>query len=452
MTKEQLWEATLGEIELQIAKNHFNTWFKNTFIIDGADDTETATIAVPGAFHQEYIEKNYKDKIIKILLDLSSGNIKKIAFIVKAKKTTADTLAKTTTKSQEMGAESKGGSVEVSLNIKYSFSSYIVGKGNELAYAACQAVARKPGETYNPLFLYGGVGLGKTHLLQAIGNEVKKERPGTRVLYLTSERFTNEFIQSVRSGEADKFKQLYRSVDILLVDDVQFLAGKEQTQEEFFHTFNALHQNNKQIVLTSDRPPKAIAALEGRLISRLEWGMIADIAAPDLETRIAILENKCKDKNLKLPRDVIQYVAAHVHNNVRELEGVLNSIVASSQLHATEPTLETIKPFLTSLRSNQKASALTAKEVIQIVANYYNIPHDAIVGSSRKKEFVAPRQVAMYLLREELKSSYPNIGACMGDRDHTTAMYGCERIEKLLQEDDRAQEDVNTIRQQLYVQ
>jgi chromosomal replication initiator protein len=453
MHKDQLWSAALGSIEVQVSKAIFTTWFKSTSALDLED--EHLLVAVPSDFHKGYLEKNYSSKLLKHLQDISTGEVKKISFIVTGKK--QETAKKpsgqvptTSISEQQVAPQTAGSAPSLDLNPNYIFGHFIVGKSNELAHAACQAVARKPGEVYNPLFLYGGVGLGKTHLVQAIGHEVRKNFGNKNVLYISSERFTNEFIQSVRMGETEKFKQFYRSVDLLIIDDIQFLAGKEQTQEEFFHTFNALHQANKQIVITSDRPPKAIPALEARLVSRFEWGMIADVGTPDLETRIAILENKCKEKDISLSRDTLQYIAAHAQHNVRELEGVLNSIIASTQLYGTQPTLEVVKSILAPLHTSQKTSALTAKDVVQLVAKFYNVAAEIIMGESRKKEYVGPRQVAMYLMREELKSSYPAIGNAMGGRDHTTVMHGCEKVEKNIQDDPRLAKDISTLRQQLY--
>lgn len=451
ITKEQLWEAVLGELELQLTRANFTTWFKNTFPIDLADGT--LVVGVPGNFHKSYLESNCYAKISKALHDLSRGEIKKVSFIIQVRKSPSPVPTKPTVVANPAPAESTRATAPNSLEInpRYTFTTFIVGKNNELAHAACQAVARKPGEVYNPLFLYGGVGLGKTHLLQAIGNEIRANDHNKRILYISSERFTNDFIQAVRSGEGEKFKNLYRSVDLLLIDDIQFLAGKEQTQEEFFHTFNALHQNNKQIVITSDRPPKAIAALEHRLISRFEWGMIADIASPDLETRMAILEHKCREKNVNLSREAIQYIASHVHHNVRELEGVLNSITAKSQLSGAAATLDDIKQILHSVTPTKHSGAVTPKDVIQAVSRFYDVAIELLTGESRRKEYVLPRQVAMYLMREELRASYPTIGTSMGGRDHTTVMHGCDKITKVLVDDERLQKDLNLLRQQLYI-
>ena len=336
------------------------------------------------------------------------------------------------------------------LRVKYTFESFVVGKGNELAKAAATAVVEKPGMVYNPLFIYGGVGLGKTHLMQSIGNSVIEKHPEKKVIYVTCEKFTNDFIRSVRGGNIEEFKNNYRTVDLLLIDDIQFIAGKEGTQEEFFHTFNALHQEDKQIVVTSDRPPKAIPALENRLTSRFEWGMIVDVGSPDLETRNAILEAKCLEKKYELDPQIIQLIAKSIQNNVRELEGALNKVIAYHQLNNTQPTGESVKSLLSSLSASPKKGALTPKQIISTVSEYYDIKTEDLTGGCRKKALVTPRQIIMYLMREELRSSYPAIGHELGGRDHTTAMHAYTKITKEVDDDERTRQDINLIRQKLY--
>jgi chromosomal replication initiator protein len=336
------------------------------------------------------------------------------------------------------------------LNVRYTFDTFIVGKGNELAHAAAQAVASRPGEAYNPLFVYGGVGLGKTHLLQAIGHAMLGTNRETKILYVSSEKFTNEFVSAIKSGRAKDFKDRYRTADLLLIDDIQFIGGKEQTQEEFFHTFNELHQHGKQVVLSSDRPPKAIPALEDRLRSRFEWGMIADISAPDLETRAAILQAKAQEKNFPLPTDLINLIAATVQSNIRELEGALNKIIAFHQLKNTEPTRETIKSILTSFESQSMRKSLTPKELINTVSDFFDVALSDILGKSREKRLSFPRQIIMFLLREELKMSYPAIGTELGGRDHTTAMHAHTKIQNEIENDLKLKQDIELIKQRLY--
>ncbi len=451
MDSKQLWEAILGELELNLSKANFTTWFKNTFILQ--INEQEIVVAVPNAFTKAWLEKKYHKYITEALKNVSEKTFNKVSYVVETKEkltTSLDNEHKTL--NQEISSNNSHVAInnKIGLNPKYTFESFVVGKGNELAHAACLAVAKKPGEVYNPLFIYGGVGLGKTHLMQAVGNYILNEQKNKKVLYVTSEKFTNDFIQLVQQGEAKKFKEKYRMVDVLLVDDIQFLAGKEQTQEEFFHTFNTLHQENKQIIISSDRPPKAIPALEQRLISRFEWGMIVDVNAPDLETRIAIIRSKMKEKNLSLSEEIVKIIATSVQNNVRELEGILNKIIAFHQLNNTPPTEDSVKNIISSLSSNIKRGHITPKKLIQTVAAYYDIETEGLIGNSRKKELVVPRQIVMYLMREELDASYPNIGQELGGRDHTTAMHACNKINKEIENDEKIAHDIEMIKQRLY--
>ncbi len=455
MDLQQLWQSVLGELELSISKANFTTWFKNTFIINIENDH--ILIAVPNAFTKTWLEKKYQKDILNAIKNTGTL-IKSIEFKVQSKPSPSNQPSLNPQAQARVNMEkieennnfNQPINTTNGINPKYIFKNFVVGKGNELAHAACIAVAKKPGEIYNPLFMYGGVGLGKTHLMNAIGNEILEKFTDKKVLYVTSEKFTNEFINAVQHGETKKFKEKYRSVDVLLIDDIQFLAAKEQTQEEFFHTFNALHQNNKQIVINSDKPPKAIPALEQRLVSRFEWGMIADIGAPDLETRIAILKAKCVEKNYELDEDILRYVATTVQNNVRELEGILNKIIAFHQLNNQVPTLDSVKNIISSLSSSSRSGRVTPKQIIQTVTEYFDIKIADVIGNSRKKELVNPRQIIMYLMRQELNSSYPNIGQELGGRDHTTAMHACTKISKEIQENEKLSQDIELIKQRLY--
>jgi chromosomal replication initiator protein len=338
---------------------------------------------------------------------------------------------------------------ECGLNARYTFANFIVGKGNELAQAAAKAVAERPGVAYNPLFFYGGVGLGKTHLVQAIGNEIRKKHPEKKVLYVTCETFTNEFIDAVRSGRGKQFHDIYRGVDVLLIDDIQFISGKTETQEAFFHTFNDLYHANKQIVISSDRHPKAIPTLENRLISRFEAGMITDIAPPDFETRTAILSAKCQEKHYSLPQEIIHLLAAHVQHNVRELEGALNKIIAFHQLKNIPPTLEFVKTLLASTQPVPRKN-FTPKQLVQLVASFYDLRIEDLLGKSREKRLAYPRQIIMYLLRVESRASFPAIGHELGDRDHTTAMHACEKINRDIENDPRVKHEIDLIKERLY--
>jgi chromosomal replication initiator protein len=458
MTNQELWQAVLGELELSLSKANFTTWFKGTFIAE--NNEEKVVIGVPNTFSKSWLEKKYHRYISKSLQNITERQIRQIEYLVnpkikeepqKAKEqtTTQDATASYSTKTNivNTGKVDKNG-----LNSKYTFDAFVVGKGNELAHAAAQSVAQKPGSNYNPLFIYGGVGLGKTHLVQAIGNEVAKKHPALKILYITCEKFTNDFIEAIRNGKAKKQQDTYRAVDILIVDDIQFIAGKEQTQEAFFHTFNELHQKNKQIVLSSDRPPKAIPALEKRLISRFEWGMMADINNPDIETRIAILEKKCAEKNFSLDKEMINYIVNNIQNNIRELEGALNRIIAYSQLRKKAITLEDVKGIVTTLAATPNKKPLTPKHIINTIATFYDISIEKLVGSSRKSELVFPRQITMYLMREELKSSYPHIGQELGGRDHTTAMHAYTKISRELENNEKIRNDIEMIKESLYRQ
>jgi chromosomal replication initiator protein len=446
MNNEQLWQAILGEIELSLSRANFTTWFKNTFI--SSIENNRVIICVPNTFTKAWLEKKYHKEIANAFKNVGSVEIKEIIYKVEARKelSSDDFIKKVKT---ENVVEAKPKIVNrFGLNNRYIFDNFIVGKNNELAHAACQAVAANPGHAYNPLFIYGGVGLGKTHLLQAIGHELSKKTD--KVLYVSSEKFTNDYVHAIRNGQAKDFKDRYRNIDLLLIDDIQFMGGKDGTQEEFFHTFNELHQTNKQIVISSDRPPKAIPALEKRLLSRFEWGMIADVSSPDLETRIAILETKCREKNYKLDREILAYIANNITNNIRELEGALNRLIAYYEFNNSLPSIESTKSILAGIISNFQSRSTTAKTIIEAAAKFFDINIKDLVGQSRKKELVVPRQIVMYLMRKEINASYPSIGQELGGRDHTTAMHAYNKIERECQEDEKIKQHVDSIKQVIY--
>jgi len=471
MTTHELWQAALGELELSLfastgSKTHYSTWFKNTYI--SSFENLRVVVGVPNAFTKAWLEKKYHLNILKALQNVSKEPVKEIMYRVEVKPqsahesaqsasttATAPAIAVTNQAIEEIQrpqteVECRESANVFGLNPRYTFENFIVGKTNELAHAAAQAVAEKPGR-YNPLFIYGGVGLGKTHLLQAIGHKMIEMNSRAKVLYVTSERFTNEFIHSVRSGRAKDFKDTYRNVDLLMIDDIQFITGKEGTQEEFHNTFNTLHQANKQIIMSSDRPPKAIQGIEQRLVSRFEWGMIVDISTPDLETRIAILESKCKERGCELDREILSFIAAAIHSNVRELEGALNKIIAYHQFKNTRPTLETVRELLSSVtQAGLSKKNLTPKMLLDTVAAYFDIAVPDLLGKCREKRLAFPRQIIMYLMREELKSSYPAIGKTLGGRDHTTAIHAYGKINREIQEDEKLKHDLNLIKQRLY--
>jgi len=446
MNNEQLWQAILGEIELSLSRANFTTWFKNTFI--SSLENNRAIICVPNTFTKAWLEKKYHKEIANAFKNVGSLEIKEILYKVETKKEPAmDNYIKKVKTENIVEAKPKIIN-RFGLNNRYVFNNFIVGKNNELAHAACQAVAANPGQAYNPLFIYGGVGLGKTHLLQAIGHELSKKTD--KILYVSCEKFTNDYVQAVRNGQAKDFKDHYRNVDLLLIDDIHFMGGKDGTQEEFFHTFNELHQTNKQIVISSDRPPKAIPALEKRLLSRFEWGMIADVSSPDLETRIAILETKCREKNYKLDREILSYIANNITNNIRELEGALNRLIAYYEFNNSSPAIDSAKSVLAGIISNFQSKSTTAKTIIEAAAKFFDINIKDLTGQSRKKELVVPRQIVMYLMRKEINASYPSIGQELGGRDHTTAMHAYNKIEKEYQDDERMKQYINSIKQVIY--
>lgn len=458
MNNDQIWQATLGELEINLSRVNFVTWFKDTFLSSFEDGR--AIICVPNAFVKKWLEEKYHKNIVNSLENITKHKLHEIIYKIELRhgsnsissvaRQIKDTETASVADSNIQKPDSTIKTVTANrfgLNPKYVFENFVVGRGNELAHAACRAVVNNLGKAYNPLFIYGGVGLGKTHLLQAIGNEVAKHTD--KILYATSEKFTNNYIQAVQTGKAKDFKNIYRNVDLLLVDDVQFMGGKDGTQEEFFHTFNELQQGDKQIVMTSDRPPKSIPAIEKRLISRFESGMVADVGKPDMETKIAILERKSIEKGFPLDKDVLIYIANNVQNNIRELEGALNKVVVIHQLSNSVPTLKSVRNALSDYVSSLQAKSLSAKEIIEAVSRFYEVSLKEIAGNSRRKELVGPRQVAIYLIREELSSSYPSIGQEMGGRDHTTAMHAYNKILREVKENDneKLKQDLESIKQ-----
>jgi len=447
MSNEELWQAVLAQIQLNTSPANFATWFKNTEISSQKDGQ--ITISTPNSFVKEWLENKYGKSIFKILHSLDE-KIKEVNFDIcksglKALKRDPVSIPKDgQLEFQELEIDR-----QTNLNPRYTFENFIIGPFNELAQAAAFASAKNPGKVYNPLFIYGGVGLGKTHLLQALGNEVIKNFHQKKIQYLPAEKFTSAVVTAIRNREIEGFKTKCQKADILILDDVQFLAGKEKTQEEFFHTFNALYEKNKQIVLSSDRPPKAIPALAERLRSRFEGGMIADISYPDYETRIAILKAKCLERKTDFSEDVLNYIAANIQRNIRELEGALNRLIAYQRLNSQSPDLEAAKTLLKSIVLSP-SKVVSVKKIIQAVADFYDLKEKEILSSSRKKEVVRPRQVAMYLLREELKSSFPFIGRKCGGKDHTTAIHAYGKMIKELEKSEQLEEELSLIKQRIF--
>ncbi len=450
LSHEELWRAVLGQVELSISKANFITWFKGTSIL--SIDKGVVTIAVPNGFAKEWLENKYNLYILKALKSFSqdiseircsisqsnSDNKRQSSAPVKSvdavkpffsqNSASNDFSRKKIENSVNTAPPESPALFKSNLNPRYTFDKFIVAENNELARAACFAVSQNLGHLYNPLFIYGGVGLGKTHLLQALGNEIVKCHPEKRVKYITSERFTGELVDSIKNQSIDQFKAAYEQIDLLIIDDVQFLSGREKTQNEFFHIFNALYQINKQIVISSDRPPKAIPTLEERLRSRFEGGMIADISRPSLETRLAILEAKALEKGVSLDPASLHYISEHITNNVRELEGALSRIAAFSELQHVPISLTLVQKVLGDTIHHKKT--LSPDDVLGVITDFYRVTREDLAKKGRKKELAHPRQMAMYLMRTELESPLSSIGACFGGRDHTTVLHAVEKITK----------------------
>jgi chromosomal replication initiator protein len=440
MNAEQVWQTALGELQLQMTKATFDTWIKDTRVMSYEDGT--FVIGAHTAYAKDWLENRLLTTVKRTLIGLT-GRAVEVKFIVWNPQQPANEELPLL---QSCPPPVPAAANPTTLHPKYTFENFIVGSSNRLAQAACLAVAERPAEAYSPLFIYGGVGLGKTHLLHASGHVSVHE--GLQVLYVSSEKFTNDFINSIRSHNTKSFREKYRNIDVLLIDDIQFIAGKESTQEEFFHTFNTLHSANKQIVISSDRPPKAILTLEERLRSRFEWGLIADIQPPDLETRIAILRFKAGNQPFPTPDEVIDFIAHRIQSNIRELEGALNRVIAYARLMQQPLTLELATNALHGLMAHQRT--LTATEILEAVARFYKLEPSALTGRRRKKEIVIPRQMAMYLIRQETRSSLPQIGQALGGRDHTTVLYGCEKIASQIETDDQLRREMLAIKEILY--
>jgi chromosomal replication initiator protein len=491
MDAKQVWRAALGELQVTLSPANFETWLRDTALVE-VDDTRFR-ISVPNGFAKDWLESRYRSLISQTLgrivgygvqVDFVVGPTESSADAQEAEGATAgeaagnlgDLEAREPVGSRagagtglmqrpgdpsqgraagpapqvrvEPGRNGEGGATNI--NTRYTFANFIVGSANRLAHAASLSVAERPGHAYNPLFLYGGVGLGKTHLMHAIGNQVMAKFPRKRVVYATSEKFTNEFITSIQQGKIDEFRARYRRIDLLLIDDIQFIADKERTQEEFFHTFNAIHEEGKQIVLSSDRPPKAIVTLEERLRSRFEWGLIADLTAPDLETRIAILRAKAEEGAVPIASDVMEFIARKVVSNIRELEGALNRIVAYASMGAMPISIELAQAVLSNVLYNPKKRQITPERIAKAVSEYYGVGLDALKGQKRDKAIVVPRQIAMFLMREETDVSLLRIGAELGNRDHSTVLHACDKITRESAGNDELRREIAAVRELIY--
>jgi len=495
MDAKQVWRAALGELQVSLSPANFETWLRDTAIVE-VDDNRFR-ISVPNGFANDWLESRYRSLISQTLARIVGYSVQ-VEFVIgpapeapisdAGNAGEADGLAfepapspRPAAAGPKAGGNGRGGQVmgpgrpapgsaqsaasqqvrveptrvggeggTTYLNPRYTFANFIVGSANRLAHAASLSVAERPGHAYNPLFLYGGVGLGKTHLMHAIGNQVIAKFPRKRVVYATSEKFTNEFITSIQQGKIDEFRSRYRRIDVLLIDDIQFIADKERTQEEFFHTFNAIHEDGKQIVLSSDRPPKAILTLEERLRSRFEWGLIADLTAPDLETRIAILRAKAEEGAVPITSDVMEFIARKVISNIRELEGALNRIVAYASMGAMPISIELAQAVLSNVLYNPKKRQITPERIAKAVSEYYGVGMDALRGQKRDKAIVMPRQIAMFLMREETDVSLLRIGAELGGRDHSTVLHACDKITRESAGNDELRREIAAVRELIY--
>ena len=458
MNQDQIWSQVQEELRFQLAKRTYDMWLKNTSVVSA--DGGTFRIGVPSKLAKDWLEDRFSGLIQETLQAVTGSEVDIDFVIAPSGHRTPHAAVDGDDDHTSVNGHSNGTEPVVEdqvvapseLNGRFRFSSFVVGHNSQFAHAAAKAVAEAPGDSYNPLFLYGGVGLGKTHLMHAIGHEVHDRFPRKRVVYLTSEQFTNEVISSIATARMGEFRHKYRTVDVLLIDDVQFLAGKDRTKEEFFHTFNALHEINKQIVISSDRPPKEIPTLEDRLRSRFEWGLIADIQPPDFETRLAILHSKLGSNGNLIAEEVLTFIAHKVQRNIRELEGALTRVQAFAAVHQRPVDEEEAARLLSDIIPAGTRKPINVERIQILVADYYNVTLEDMKGKRRDKHIVFPRQVAMYLVREETPSSLPAIGKAFGGRDHTTALHSIEKIANELKEDERLRYEVQSIREKLYVQ
>ncbi len=453
--QDSVWQAVLGEIELTVSRANFATWFMNTRLLRYKDDV--LVIGVPNVFIKQQLEKKYNPLILELLekngIKPKSVEYKIHSSITMPKRNDDEAVIFSggSSRSEKSTKQPKSSLVHTyrqGLNEKYTFDNFIVGSGNELAHAACQAISQSPGSKYNPLFLYGGVGIGKTHLIQAVGNAILAKNPNSHVVYVSTEQFVQEFLDAIRYKKNTDFAGYYRGADVLIVDDMQFIAGKEKTQEEFFHTFNALHQANKQIIISSDKPPRDIPTLEDRLKSRFAWGMSIDMQNPDFETRCAIVQTKAHQHNAQLPPDVVEYLANLIQTNIRELEGALNQLLAFCEMRGLEPDIGIATSLIGS--SKMRPKHLSAKQIIEKTAKHFHIGMEDIMGPKRDKDIVVPRQVAMYMLRNELHLSFPKIARELGRKDHTTAIHSVEKIQKESNFDPDIKSAISDIKERLY--
>lgn len=452
MDSKEIWQTALGELEITLSKANFTTWFKDTGILKVAE--KEIVIGVPNNFAKEWLQNKYHKEISQVLKK-QFPNVTSIIYKVSSPSAAPASPAPKLEKIQVAPTTSDDNikaspTVHPHLHPKYRFENFVVGNSNRLAHATAQAISNKPGEVYNPFFLYGGVGLGKTHLVQAIGNEILAKSPKKKVIYVSCERFANDFIQSIQNGKINDFKKAYRDCDVLIVDDIQFLSGKDGTQEEFFHTFNTLHQTNRQIVMTSDRVPQAIPQMAERLTSRFGSGMVADIQMPNLEMREAILRSKCEEKNFPLDDEIIHYIANNIESNIRELEGAVNRVKTSCELGGQTVSLDSVSKILADIIVS-KGKSLTVEKIVRVTGDFFKIESDDLLSAKRNRELVWARQIVMYLLRHEMNLSYPIIGRELNKKDHTTVMHGVQKIEREIGANSDLQKELTLIKEKLYI-
>ena len=441
---KDLWDKTLNIIKGELTEVSFNTWIKS--IVPTKIENDTLRLGVPNNFTKDILEGRYKDLLINAIKLITSKQFTIEFFILSEETFGLEEKAPKTEPKKNVVANDE---MSATLNPKYTFDSFVIGNSNRFAHAAALAVAESPARAYNPLFVYGGVGLGKTHLMHAIGHYILQNNPKAKICYVSSEKFTNELINSIKDDKNVEFRNKYRNVDVLLIDDVQFIAGKERTQEEFFHTFNELHESNKQIILSSDRPPKEIPTLEDRLRSRFEWGLIADIQPPDFETRIAILKKKADVENLNIPNEVMVYIATKIKSNIRELEGALIRIVAYSSLTNKEISVDLASEALKDIISSKHAKQITIELIQDVVSSYFNLRIEDFKSQRRTRNVAFPRQIAMYLCRKLTDMSLPKIGEEFGGRDHTTVIHAYEKVSENLKTDESLQETISDLTKKL---
>ena len=443
MNPDQAWQSVLAQLQLDMAKASFDTWVRDTYPL--SYENGILTIAVPNAYARDWLDGRLASTVNRLLIGIMNSNAT-VNFVVAQAEEAAPVRADVTSPAQDSDIVPRPN--HSALNPRYTFENFVVGSANRLAHAACQAVAEKPARAYNPLFVYGGVGLGKTHLLHAIGNSCHAR--GLNVLYVSSEEFTNEIINAIRTHTTQAFREKYRSADVLLVDDIQFIAGKESTQEEFFHTFNTLYGQDKQIIVSSDRPPKALVTLEERMRSRFEWGLAADIQPPDLETRLAILRAKAERTGRYVPDEILDSIGRRVQSNIRELEGALNRVIAFADLSGQKLTPQLVEVALADLLPQRED--IGPDRIVELVAREWKVTEDDLLGRDRSQKVAEPRQVAMYLMRKETDASLPQIGEALGGRDHTTVMYAIEKISNQIETKADLRKRVISVKQQLYGQ